>query len=181
MTYINLSNAYGAETTHNVDEQSVSIHIDDNNLDATAHINETRLCIYCDTGVEEYGDDWLHEDTGSIYCDETLDPTRMTPEDRREALESFDSVDEYRNEHGAATPYLVAPGNWVGFTLDAVGGTTQVQISLGDPRGCLTMTVRKAVDPTTGQACLMLDLPYEGEGAAHVDLEHIYGGTFRIK
>ena len=181
MTYIHLSNAYGAETTHSVDEQSVNIHIDDDNLDATAHINETRLCIYCDTEIEEYGDGWLHADTGSSYCDETLDLILMTPEDRIKALESFDSLDEYRNEHGTATPHSVAPGNWVGFTLDAERETTQVQISLGDPRGCLTMTVRKAVDPTTGKAHLMLDLPYEGEGMAHVDLEHIYGGTFRIK
>ena len=181
MTYIHLSNTEGADVTHSDGEQSFNIYIDEDNLDATAHINETRLCIHCDEEVWPFGDGWLHAESKMDYCDDTLDPNLMGEEDLDKALEGYVSLDDYRDDHGTATPHSVAPGNWVGFTLDAERETTQVQISLGDPRGCLTMTVRKAVDPTTGKAHLMLDLPYEGEGMAHVDLEHIYGGTFRIK
>lgn len=80
-----------------------------------------------------------------------------------------------------ATPTKRAPGNWVGFTLDAERESTQVQISLGDPRGCLTMTVRKGVDSRTGEECMMLDVPHADDDLPHVEIEHAYGGTFVIK
>lgn len=133
-----------------------------------------------------------NNDTGNVDIfldDDNIDITAHIDDDARcahcgEGLVEDD--DAWVHDHDIstdcdATPTKRAPGNWVGFTLDAERESTQVQISLGDPRGCLTMTVRKGVDPRTGEECMMLDVPHADDALPHVEIKHVYDGTFVIK
>lgn len=124
---------------------------EDADLDVTAHIEDGDTCAHCGHAIAEYGE-WLHDDTGEAAC-----------------------ADGETN----ATPAPHAPGNWAGITIDDEGEAVQVQISVGDPRGCLTMTLRRVTNDE-GESTLLLHVPHADDSTPHVALTPMHPGTFKV-
>ena len=132
--------------------------LEDDALNLTATIEEGDYCAHCGETIAEYaGLGWTHDSTDSTPC-------------RGEE----DDPDGHR-----ATPALAAPGNWAGVTIDPDEGTTRVEISVGDPRGCLTMTLRRVRDED-GTERLLLSVPHPDDSTPHVALREIAPGTYQI-
>lgn len=71
------------------------------------------------------------------------------------------------------------PGSWcnsASVRVDEDENSVTVAISVGDPRGAFTMTVRRR--PDTGQ--LVLHVPHEGMTWAHMPLTRLHEGTFLV-
>lgn len=120
-------------------------------LELTAHLDGDRHCEHCGETIAEYGE-WLHDDTGEAAC-----------------------ADGETN----ATPGDSLPGNWAGITTNTADESVQVQISVGDPRGCLTMTVRRVRDED-GNERLLLHVPNPDDSTPHVTMREIAPGTYQI-
>ena len=65
--------------------------------------------------------------------------------------------------------------NSVGFTTDPVRDRVYLDVSLGDPRGCLRMEVRR-----TDDGRIFLHVPYVGMSQPHVPLTDVSPGTMEI-
>jgi hypothetical protein len=71
------------------------------------------------------------------------------------------------------------PTDWLNsahISTDSQYNTVTVGISIGDPRGSFTMTIRRNDDGT-----FTMFLPYPGESLAHMETEELQPGTLRIK
>jgi hypothetical protein len=76
------------------------------------------------------------------------------------------------------------PLTWVnsaGLSLNEEEDSVTVSISVGDPRGAFTFTVRR-VPAYSGEYSgrLMMHLPYPGESMPHAKITEIHPGTFVI-
>lgn len=161
-------------------------------VDFTAHLPEHESCAHCSEEITEYAEGWLHDETNSRYCDQAADPAESVNMDDEDELQGWlheggyeaDTVaaalEEWNNDHDQATPLPSAPGNWVGFTIDPDSQETEVQISVGDPRGAFAFRVWRYTDPQTGEQGLRLSLPYPGQGTPHMRLQEVYPGTYDI-
>lgn len=133
-------------------------HIDASSADSvstTFQLPEDRICKHCaQTITSDDGETWAHEDTELPACD----PDRLDTE----------------ADSATAAPTTTAPGNWIGFTTSPEKQETRVEISIGDPRGCLTMTVRRLDDGR-----LILHVPTSSE--MHADLHELHPGTYEIR
>lgn len=72
-----------------------------------------------------------------------------------------------------------APLHWVnsvGFTADPGGDRVYLDVSVGDPRGCLRMELRRTDDGRT-----FLHVPHAGMAQPHVPLTDVSPGTMEIK
>ena len=141
--------------------------IEEGDVDFTATLPGETVCQNCSQPVTEYVEGWLHDDNVSPFC------CGVDADD-------FDD-DEEREDADRAEPAPSAPGNWVGFTVLPDKGSVEVQISVGDPRGCLTMQVRRWVDPDTGNEELLLHVPYAGQPQSHMELIEKSAGTFVLR
>lgn len=136
-----------------------SHYSEDADLDVTAHIEDGDTCAHCGHAIAEYGE-WLHDDTGNPWCGNL-------------------SEQEASEDAPVATPAPHAPGNWAGITIDDEGEAVQVQISVGDPRGCLTMTLRRVTNDE-GESTLLLHVPHADDSTPHVALTPMHPGTFKV-
>lgn len=66
--------------------------------------------------------------------------------------------------------------NSAGISVDEEDDKVVLWISVGDPRGAFTFTVRR--NPETGD--LLLHLPYPGEPTPHEETERISDSTLRV-
>jgi hypothetical protein len=103
-------------------------------------------CGVCGDEIADYGDGYRHTDAGSNLDD----------------------------DH---TPTL-APLSWCNsatLTFSEEEDAVHVSISVGDPRGAFSMTVRRLTDGT-----IVLHHPYPGEGWAHMETREDHPGTLVI-
>lgn len=163
-------------------------------LDLTVQIPEGHTCANCTEQVNETVEGWVHDDTDSSYCDESYDPANSVNMGDRDELAAWlaecgymddavtveEALAHWHADNDQAVPNPSAPGNWAGLTIDPANNSTQVQISVGDPRGCLSMTVYRATNPDTGEEELHLSVPHPEDRFSHVTLTHLGGGTYRI-
>lgn len=161
-------------------------------LDVTVHIPEGNKCSNCGEEVNETVDGWVHNHSDSSYCNEDDDVSGLEDDekslfltdegywtDETQTLES--ALGDWVGDHEQATPEAKAPGNWVGFTLKPQSRETQVQISVGDPRGCFQFTLWTAKNPDTGEEELRMTLPHPGGLFPHMTLTHLHDGTYRVE
>lgn len=139
-----------------------STMIEDDDLNLTATIEEGDHCAHCGDTVAEYVTGWEHDTTGDRWCNDLTD---------EEAAEDDDAT--------AATPAPVAPGNWAGVTIEPDEETTQVEISVGDPRGCFTMALRRVRD-SEGRTRLFLRVPHPEDSTPHAPMREVYPGYYEI-
>jgi hypothetical protein len=68
------------------------------------------------------------------------------------------------------------------ISADAEDDSVTVAISVGEPRGAFTMTIRRVPDdvdgPFAGQ--LVMHLPYAGQPSPHMELTHLHPGTLAV-
>lgn len=121
-----------------------------------AQLPEERVCENCSAEVHDRGPAWVHTDNETLFC-----------------------VDD--DEDSIASPAPTAPGNWVGFEIDPEKGQTSVQLSIGDPRSCVEMVLRRWKNPDTGRDELLLHLPHANGIAQHVELHELHPGTFIVR
>ena len=134
-------------------------YLEDDEFSVQAEIGEEIRCKHCTEPIAEYpGVGWVHDASGSTPC----------------------AGEEDDPDGGRATPGTSLPGNWIGLSTDPEKESVSVQISLGDPRGCLEMTVRRWENPETGQRGLLLSLPHPDDSTPHVDLTEWHPGTYFI-
>ena len=136
--------------------------LEDDDLNLTASIEGGDYCAHCGESIAEYTTGWEHDTTGNRWCYNLTDD---------EAAEDDDAT--------AAAPAPTAPGNWAGVTIEPDEGTTQVEISVGDPRGCFTMTLRRVRD-TEGRTHLFLRVPHPEDSTPHAPLREVYPGYYEI-
>lgn len=155
MTTIRIMQPWGDPREEYLEDDEFSVH---------AEIEEATRCQHCADPIAEYpGIGWVHDGTGERWCGNLTD---------EEAAED--------DEATAAAPGTSLPGNWIGLSTDPEKESVSVQISLGDPRGCLEMTVRRWENPETGQRGLLLSLPHPDDSTPHVDLTEWHPGTYFI-
>ena len=136
--------------------------LEDDDLNLAASIEGGDHCTHCGDSIAEYVTGWEHDATGARWCNDLTD---------EEAAEDDDAT--------AATPAPVAPGNWAGVTIEPDEETTQVEISVGDPRGCLTMTLRRVRDED-GTERLFLRVPHPEDSTPHASMREVYPGYYEI-
>ena len=136
--------------------------LEDDDLNLTATIEEGDRCAHCGDSIAEYVTGWEHDTTGSRWCRDLTDA---------EAAEDDAAT--------AAAPAPVAPGNWAGVTIEPDEETTQVEISVGDPRGCFTMTLRRVRD-SEGRTHLFLRVPHPEDSTPHAPMREVYPGYYEI-
>lgn len=126
-------------------------------VSATFQLPEDRICKHCGQPVtsDDEGETWTHEDTELSACD---------PDQLDTGVDS-----------ATATPATIAPGNWIGFTTSPEKQETRVEISVGDPRGSFTMTVRRLDDGR-----LILHVPHPETAEAHMRTRELHPGTYEI-
>jgi hypothetical protein len=79
----------------------------------------------------------------------------------------------------------VLPLSWLnhaGVSFDEGEDAVTVSISVGDPRGAFTFTVRRVPDDADGPLAgkLIMHMPYPGEGTPHVETRELHPGTLII-
>lgn len=77
------------------------------------------------------------------------------------------------------------PASWLnsaGISFRAEDDSVTVSISVGDPRGAFTMTVRRVPDDVDGDLAgkLIMHVPYPGETTPHVPMRRLHDGTYII-
>ena len=131
-------------------------------LQLSAHADNERHCEHCGESIAEYMTGWEHDHTGSRWCHDLSDS---------DAADSDDAT--------SASPAMSLPVNWAGITTNTDDESVRVEISVGDPRGCLTMTVRRVRDDD-GAERLLLHVPHAGDSLPHVAMREIAPGTYQI-
>lgn len=112
----------------------------------------------------------MQDDYGTLYVDGTAVVTddvadAMMDTDWRVQVE-FDAV---------ANGYVEGWLNSAAISYDAEQQEVTVGISCGDPRGALTMTLRRTPDGAT-----YLHVPHEEDSLPHVPLTLDHPGTYRV-
>lgn len=155
------SDKYGIEETS----------LEGTDVSAVAHLDDEIPCENCGKDLAEY-DGWVHDSTGNRWCENITDA---------EASERLIKADVYGSDVPTeAEPGKNLPGNWIGFSTDLEEESVKVQISIGDPRGCVEMVLRRWIDPETGKRSLLLHMP-DPEGAEqHVPMTKLHTNTYRI-
>jgi hypothetical protein len=123
----------------------------------------TRECKHCGTRIElmsvqkggKWTEQWQHND-GNAEC-------------MADAVKDEPTVAEPRSLGCADIVNSAA----IDFDDDEMECT--VSISVGDPRGAFTMTVRRTPDGK-----LILHVPYEGEPLPHMPIKKLHDGTYEI-
>lgn len=136
--------------------------VEDNDLTLTATFEEGDHCAHCGDTIAEYVTGWEHDTTGARWCNDLTD---------EEAADQDDAT--------VAEPAPSLPGNWAGITTDQADESVQVEISVGDPRGCFTMTLRRVRD-TDGHTHLFLRVPHPEDSTPHAPLREVYPGYYEI-
>lgn len=161
MTTIRIMQPWGDPRDEYVEDDEFSVH---------AEIEEATLCKHCDEPIAEY-DGWVHDHTANRWCENITDS---------EAAERRVKAEVYGyDEPAEAEPGKSLPGNWIGMSTKPEDESVSVQISLGDPRGCLTMTVRRVRDED-GNERLLLRVPNPDDSTPHVTMREIAPGTYQI-
>lgn len=135
--------------------------VEDNDLTLTATFEEGDHCAHCGDSIAEYSTGWEHNTTGAVWCNDLTDD---------EAADQDDAT--------VAEPAPSLPGNWAGITTDESDESVRVEISVGDPRGCFTMTLRR-VRSDDGDR-LVLHVPHPDDSTPHAVLREIAPGTYQI-
>ena len=136
--------------------------VEDNDLTIAATFEEGDHCVHCGETIAEYVTGWEHDATGARWCHDLTD---------EEAAEDDDAT--------AATPAPSLPGNWAGITTDEADESVQVEISVGDPRGCFTMTLRRVRD-ADGRDRLFLRVPHPEDSTPHAPMREVHPGYYEI-
>lgn len=147
-------------------EDDTSVSVEDFSM-ATVDFGESGqyayACRACGTAVDEDGNDGRDENE----CDEN------EPEDD--------------DEDGPNGPHDPAPAalNWVnhaGVSVNEEEDSVTVHISVGDPRGAFTFTVRRIPADADNELAgrLIMHLPYPGEPLPHAKLTDSHTGTYII-
>jgi len=72
--------------------------------------------------------------------------------------------------------------NSAAISVDEADDSVTVAISVGDPRGAFTFTVRRIPDDAAGELAgrLVLHLPYSAQPAPHMPLTALHDGTYLV-
>lgn len=159
-------------------DQDVRVSLEFDQDDAYSHV-----CADCGESVDEDGTDesgenecsanslgYEHDNDGYPDCGPGCQ------------LDGSSGEDHYlRETFGAHSPER-APLSWVNsaaISIDPGEDQVTVTISVGDPRGAFAFTVRR-VTPNEGEPYLVMHTPYPGETMAHMPMEHVSDGTYRV-
>jgi hypothetical protein len=162
------------ENENLIDEDTVSVQIYLDESDET-------LCTHCGESIAEYPGGWLHDNDDSRLC------KKIDFDDVRRELELDDDAEVTEDMIRADTEFTLAEPraktihdyvNWVGAQVKE--DSVEVQISVGEPRGCFTLELRP-VEDDNGNVQLYLYMPYQGQQAPHVPIEHVADGTFILR
>lgn len=112
---------------------------------------------------------WVHSDSKAVYCN---------------ADDPMMDVEEAELEGDRASP-IHRPFSWANsaaISLDDSDESITVTISVGDPRGAFTFTVRRIPDDASSDLAgrLIMHTPYPGEPIPHEKLTEIRPGTYLI-
>jgi hypothetical protein len=155
---------------------------DDDTIDVTvtANSDDEKVCKHCGQPISDTVDGWTHDENDARLCNGIdFDDIRRDLELEDDAWVSEDDIREKTNytlaepRDKSAADYV----NWAGVTIGE--NRIEVQISVGEPRGCFTMTLEPHTDED-GNVSLILHTPYEGMTMPHVPLVHMHGGTMRL-
>lgn len=133
-------------------------------LDVTIELESSRLyCTKCSSDIVYYAEEgWIHEDDSRKHCH------RIEP-------------DEADEDSDVATPPDPGPAeyvNWIGASV--LEDSVEVQISVGESRGCLTMNVWQGEDED-GKPVVYVSVPHPDESAPHVKLVPHGIGTYVVR
>lgn len=136
--------------------------LEDDDLNLTATFVESDHCAHCGDTIAEYVTGWEHDTTGARWCNDLTDD---------EAADQDDAT--------VAEPAPSLPGNWAGVSTDPADDSVRVEISVGDPRGCFMMTLRRVRD-ADGHDRLFLRVPHPEDATPHASLREIAPGYYEI-
>ncbi len=103
-----------------------------------------------------------------------IEPQPLDPSETDRIAVSFpDSENGYQTDAQRAAPLGWA--NSAAITLDRKDDAITLSVSVGDPRGAFTLTVRRLSDGT-----LVMHVPYVNESFQHMPLTLLHEGTYKI-
>lgn len=178
---LNLTIAGGDE--HTIEEPTVDLTLQISSDDTPPY------CEHCVEEIAEYpGIGWVHDQSSNRQCgpwhtSELRDALREADSPLADTLEdesplTAEQVAELAAYHDYtfATPGPGPIANWAGITVEP--DYVDVQISVGDPRGCLNMKLWRGEHD--GKPCLYLSVPHTDESAPHVQLVRHTDGVLRL-
>lgn len=150
--------------------ESFRVQLED--VDRSSGYDET--CVHCGEAIEDRNGVWFHTSTDHAVCN-------WTDESEDEEFTEEDTVAE------------VGPFAWcnsAAITLDPEDNAVHCSISVGDPRGAFTFTVRQIPTSYNGDGTisnpdlagkLIIHTPYPGEGLPHMETIELRPGTLEVK
>lgn len=141
--------------------ERVSLAVDDNG------VMRKWKCRHCGEELEEDGDGWEAPDAPMAW--------------RVDCSENFEGEDGDDSRPHEPEPRPLAWVNHAAIELDEDDDAVHVSISVGDPRGAFTFTVRRLPDSAeVNGGRLIMHTPHPGEGWAHEKLTELHSGTYLI-
>lgn len=161
------------------------VEIAEPTLDVTLELDtDTQECQKCGQPIAKYvepewSDGWIHETTSNATCNNLTDAEILDEMDvEQDYVYSASDLDSLGIDY--ATAYPESPGDWVNWVGATVGKDyVEVQMSFGDPRGCLSLRAWRGEDEN-GNPITFLSVPHPDQSAPHVALIPHHLGTFII-
>lgn len=150
-------------------------------LELTTDDDAATSCAHCSEEIAEYaGTGWVHDVTSNRQCGPWHNSEMRADLDGDDEDEEHLTDEEVaRLEEQGRTFATPGPGpiaNWAGITVEP--DYVEVQISVGDPRGCFTMKLWRGTHQD--KPVLYLTTPYPGETTPHVATVRHTDGTLRL-
>lgn len=159
------------ENENLIDAETVDVQINMDQLDET-------LCAHCSEPISNCPPcGWMHDENDARLCN------GIDHDDIRSDLKLEDDAEVTEEMILGFTIYTLAEPapkkitdyvNWIGAQVRE--NSVEVQISVGEERGCFTMSFWVGED---GQG--YLSMPYPGESTPHVPTERLTDGTLILK
>jgi hypothetical protein len=148
----------------------------------------SHVCSACGTAGVEYADGIEPEDSSETHC----------PDSECEECDCVGMVDEARNDVNVLVDCPAGcdsgrgPHDWqrrilsfvnsAGIDVKEDDDSVTVSISVGDPRGAFTMTVRRIPESADGELAgkLILHVPHGSMPMSHMPLKELHDGTYVI-
>lgn len=136
-------------------------------LDFDTDAVATHRCRVCGDELTETVDGYASETSGALCAE----------------FEPITDVDADYGE-GPHDPERI-PVTWcnsAALHTDESEDSVTVSISVGDPRGAFTLTIRRVSDDADGDlaGCLIMHTPYAGQAAPHMELTPLHDGTYVV-
>ncbi|MEC3974336.1 hypothetical protein [Amycolatopsis sp. H20-H5] len=136
-------------------------------LEFDADASAIHRCRMCGEDLTETADGYESESNGTVCTD--FEPATDTDPERGEGPHDLE-------------PIPVSWCNSAAVHTEESEDSVTVSISVGDPRGAFTLTIRRVPDDVGGDlaGCLIMHTPHAGDTAPHMELTPLHDGTYAV-